>query len=86
MSQAGGLARVRVRSRGEHAWQARELKGVVLLGPRMGNVAGEWAEGQTAQALVAPWGLGLEPSGDQKNQPGRAEHGCDHCSRLLAGE
>lgn len=58
MSQGEGLARMRVRSRGEHARQARELKGVVWPGPRMGNVAGELAEGQTAQALVAPWGLG----------------------------
>lgn len=49
----------------------------------MGDVAGEGAEGQTAQALVALWDLGLEPTGAQKNQPGGAEHGCDRCSLLL---
>lgn len=55
MSQAEGLACVRVRSRGEHIRQTRKLKGVMWLGSSMGNVAGERAEGQTAQALVSPW-------------------------------
>lgn len=51
MSQAEELACARVRSRGEHARQVRELKGVVWLGLTMGNVAGEGAE----VILCRPW-------------------------------
>lgn len=32
---------------------------------------------------MAPWGLGLESAGEQRNQPGRAELGCDPCSHHL---
>lgn len=76
MSQAERLARVRIRSRGQGACKAGQRT-------KRGGVAREWADGQTAQALVAPWGLGLEPAGEQKNHLGHAEHGCDRCSRLL---
>lgn len=58
MSQAEGLDHARVRSRVEHAKQVRELKGVVWLVPRMGSMAGEWAEGSDCVGPGGPIELG----------------------------
>lgn len=41
----------------EHARRVRKPNGGGMAGSQVSSVAGEWAEGQTAQALVAP-GLG----------------------------